>query len=104
MTKRRTNQKSFYYQKTHAGGNYEVKKFWCPGNDLNDQDVGLLACVKAFHEANGYVPSRKELSEEEVKKLKARFRTWKNVLLAAGLPAMNDAETQLLRQKAKVQE
>lgn len=35
-----------------------------------------------------------------VQKLKARFRTWKNVLLAAGLPSINDPDEKKKRLRA----
>lgn len=70
---------------------------------MQEQDEQLLQGVKQFHREHGYSPSRKDLSAEAVRDLKARFRTWKNVLVAAGLPAMNDVETQRQRQHVKVQ-
>jgi hypothetical protein len=39
-----------------------------------------------------------------VQKLKSRFRTWKNVLIAAELPSQHDSEQQKKRQQGKVQE
>jgi len=68
---------------------------------VQEKDAELLRVVQDFYGERGYVPSRGELEPEIAEVLKARFRTWKNVLLAAGLPAMNDAETQMRRQKIK---
>jgi len=101
MTKHKTNPNSFYYQQTHKGSNYEKRNFWSPGDPVQEKDAELLRVVQDFYGERGYVPSRGELEPEIAEVLKARFRTWKNVLLAAGLPAMNDAETQMRRQKIK---
>lgn len=41
---------------------------------------------------------------EIMQKLKSRFRTWKNVLIAAELPSQHNHEQQRKRQQAKMQE
>lgn len=49
----------------------------------------LEEVIEVYHR-QGYVPTMKEVSN--VQKLKSRFRTWNNILLAAGLPSRNDPE------------
>lgn len=74
---------------------YDFDKFWQPGMPVTEDDIKLLGEVKEFYKKNGYVPTTKDISNFQ--KLKSRFRTWKNVLLAAELPVVNDAEQQRLR-------
>ena len=76
----------------HIRNKYDVKKYWEPGMPLTEMDMKLLAEVKQVYESQGLVPTKNEISVANVGKLKARFRTWGNVLLAAGLPALNDPE------------
>lgn len=54
--------------------------------------------VIAVYEKQGYIPSKKEISN--VSELKGRFRTWKDVLKAAGLPDLHDAKQVQKRQEA----
>ena len=77
---------------------YDLDKFWKPGMPITDGDLRLLDEVRAFYCKNGYVPAMKEI--ENVQKLKSRFRTWNNVLIAAGLPSRNDPEQQKRRLEA----
>jgi len=79
---------------------YDFDKFWKPGMPITDEDLKLLEEVKAFYKKNGYVPIMKEISN--VQKLKSRFRTWKNVLIAAELPSQHDPEQLKRRQQEKV--
>ena len=95
----KTGSKNFHYRMTHKGFNYSKKDFWQPGDELTEDDYKLLESVRAFYQKNGYSPSKDDLAEN-VYYLKKRFRTWKNVLIAAGLPTLTDAETVRLRQKA----
>lgn len=101
MTKNRTDHNSFYYQQTHRGTYYQVKDYWQPGDALNDSDETLLLDVKLFYQQNQYSPSQKDMEPEAVKILKDRFRTWKNVLTAAGLPVLNDPDMQRIRQQKR---
>lgn len=73
-------------------------RFWQTGEILTKKDLELLEEVKLIYKRQGYVPSKKEISN--VAALKGRFRTWKDVLRAAGLPNMHDAEQVQKRQKA----
>ena len=88
--------KLFYYNK----GRYNSNDFWKPGQSLTDEDLELLKEVKEVYQRQGYVPSKKEVSN--VSDLKMRFRTWGNVLKAAGLPSLQDPEETKKRQKAKI--
>lgn len=67
---------------------YDFDKFWKPGMPVTDADLKLLEEVKSVYLRQGYVPTMNEVSNAQ--KLKARFRTWKNVLVAADLPSLND--------------
>ena len=69
---------------------YDFDKFWKPGMPVTEADKKMLEEVIEVYLRQGYVPTMKEVSN--VQKLKARFRTWNNVLLAAGLPSRNDPE------------
>ena len=77
---------------------YDFNKFWKPGMPITEEDKKLLEEVKNVYEKQGYVPTMSEISN--VQKLKARFRTWKNVLLAAGLPSINDPDEKKKRLRA----
>jgi len=100
MSKKEDKMKCFYYRQTYKGQNYCTKDYWCPGDPILDEDMELLQEVIQFYQQQGYAPCRADLSNERVTLLKSRFRTWKNVILAAGLPAWNSAECQKLRQEA----
>lgn len=97
MSREKTNRNGFHYRMTHKYANYSIKNYWQPGDALNEKDLGLLKVVKDFYQQNGYAPSRGELPQKDMQRLKGRFRTWKNVILAAELPAWNDAEAQKKR-------
>ena len=60
-----------------------------------------MRVIEIYHR-QGYVPTMKEVSNFQ--KLKSRFRTWNNVLLAAGLPSINDPEQKRKRLDAINQE
>ena len=95
--KRKKKNKCFSMRK-----HYDFDKFWKPGMPVTDEDLKLLEEVKAFYCQKGYVPIMKEISN--MQKLKSRFRTWKNVLIAAELPSQHDSVQQKKRQQGKVQE
>ncbi|MBQ5782971.1 MAG: hypothetical protein IIV99_06270 [Oscillospiraceae bacterium] len=86
-------QNSFYQ---HTG--YNINKYWQPGQPLTQRDLTMLAETKQFFEQNGYTPAKEEISNSQ--QLKERFRTWKNVLIAAGLPDRNEPENQRKRMEA----
>ena len=73
-------------------------QFWKMGEPLTKKDQKLLDEVRTVYEKQGYIPSKKEVAN--VSELKGRFRTWKDVLLAAGLPDIHDAEQVQKRQQA----
>ena len=94
MEKKNSKKHVFYYMQKSKGSNYSIKNFWCPGDPLKDSDEELLREIKEFYRREGYPPCRGDIPFESVCRLKNRFRTWKNVLLAAGIPGLNTAETQ----------
>lgn len=100
MSVGKTPKSCFHYRMTHKGFNYDKSNFWQPGDPLTEADQILLRGVKDFYREKGYPPSREDM-KKDVGKLKHRFRIWKNVLIAAELPALNDAETQSKRQNIK---
>lgn len=81
--------------------NYDTNKFWKPGQPLDEKDEEMLQEVKAIYQMQGYVPTKEEVSNTS--DLKARFRTWKNVMIAAGLPELNDPIQTQKRMAAKEQ-
>ena len=87
-------KKCGFYKRKH----YNINKYWMPGQTVTDEDLQLLLSVKNFYEVNGYTPTKEDI--ENVVELKARFRIWNNVLLAAGLPDKNDPENQRKRMEA----
>ena len=66
--------------------------------ELTKNDNLLLNEVINFYKDNGFTPTKDDISN--VVELKARFRTWKNVLVAAKLPSRNDPENQRKRMDA----
>lgn len=60
---------------------------WRPGDPLTREDLRLLEPVKETAKRLGRTPTKQECSN--VRELKQRFRTWKNVILAAGLPDLH---------------
>ena len=83
--KRKKKNKCFSMRK-----HYDFDKFWKPGMPVTEADKTMLEEVIELYHRQGYVPTMKEVSN--VQKLKSRFRTWNNILLAAGLPSRNDPE------------
>ena len=90
---RQKNKTGFYTRK-----NYNINNYWMPGQIVTDKDLQLLLPVKDFYNTHGYTPTKDDI--DTVVELKARFRTWNNVLLAAGLPDKNDPENQRKRMEA----
>ena len=87
-------KKCGFYKRKH----YNINKYWMPGQIVTDKDLQLLLPVKDFYNTHGYTPTKDDI--DTVVELKARFRTWNNVLLAAGLPDKNDPENQRKRMEA----
>lgn len=77
---------------------YQKKHYWIQGEPLTEKDEELLKEVKNYYIEMGYIPSKKEISNAVA--LKGRFRTWKEVLAAAGLPSIHDGEEVRKRQEA----
>ena len=77
---------------------YNKKNYWVQGEPLTERDQKILQEVKCFYKEKGYIPSKKEISNASV--LKSRFRTWKEVLMAAGLPSIHDGDEVRKRQEA----
>lgn len=100
MSAKGKKEKSFYYRQTHGRQNYNIKNYWCPGDEIKESDEKLLKEVREYYRKNNYPPSRGDLSIEYVCRLKGRFRTWKNVLEAAGIPNLNSVEAQKERKEA----
>ncbi len=90
---RQKKKNSFYTKK-----NYDISKYWMPGQKVTETDLKMLTSVKSFFDTHGYTPTKDDV--DNVIELKARFRTWNNVLLAAGLPDKNDPENQKKRMEA----
>ena len=85
-TEKKRKKQACFSQRRH----YDFDKFWKPGMPITEEDRKMLEEIIAVYHRQGYVPTMKEVSN--VQKLKSRFRTWNNVLLAAGLPSRNDPE------------
>lgn len=74
---------------------------WKPGEPLTDEDRELLRPVIEVAERLGFSPRIADVPNARL--IKRRFRTWKNVLLAAGLPSYSAPEQGDLRQAANMQ-
>lgn len=71
---------------------------WKPGQPLTDEDRDLLRPLLDVARERGHTPRVQDVSNSF--EIKARFRTWKNALMAAGLPLYSAAEQEVLRQIA----
>lgn len=89
----RKKQKSVYKR-----NDYKIKGYWKEGYPLTSEDKKMLEEVQLFFDRKGYIPSKKEISNAT--DLKGRFRTWGEVLKAAGLPDIHDGEEVRKRQQA----
>ena len=65
---------------------------------MTESDIALLQTVKQYYIEHGYSPSKADISNHET--LKQRFRLWKDVLEACGLPSLNDKRQVMLRTEA----
>ena len=84
----------------HIRNSYDKNKYWNPGMPLSDDDLKMLKEVELIYKKQGFVPTKDELPISSVSKLKSRFRTWGNVLTAAGLPGLNDPEEKRKRMES----
>ena len=64
--------------------------FWQQGEALTEEDIELLQPVKRFYIAHGYSPTKVDVPNYP--ELRKRFRIWKDVLSACGLPMLTDPE------------
>lgn len=103
MSTDKDKSKIFYYRQASKGHNYSTRNYWRPGDAIKEEDEALLQEVKAFYQKNGYSPRKEDMKPQLVCKLKSRFRIWKNVILAAGLPDLNSAEMQQKRKGVKAE-
>lgn len=75
-------------------------QFWKPGDPLTEEDKRLLEPVYKAYEELGYSPGKRDIPPEDYKPLKGRFRIFRDVLQAAGLPGHTDPEYIKVRQEA----
>jgi hypothetical protein len=85
---------------TEKSNNKQVK-YWAPGQQLTEVDLELLKPLICRAEVLGYTPTKAEV--RNVNRIKSRFRTWGNAVMAAGLQATNTPEQHHLRAEAKRQ-
>ena len=69
--------------------------FWQQGEPLTEEDIRLLQPVKQFYIDHGYSPTKTKISN--YRELRNRFRIWKDVLSACGLPMLTDPEQVRIR-------
>ncbi len=75
------------------------KRFWVKGEPLTEKDERLLQIVKDLAVELGYTPLKRECKQSS--QIKARFRSWNDVIYASGLPSPNSQEQIVLRKAAK---
>lgn len=76
-------------------------RIWQTGQPLTKRDHELLKPLIDKARELGRTPTVGEVASSAA--IKARFRIWKNAVLAAGLPALNDPEQVRIREKEKNQ-
>lgn len=76
----------------------EKQNYWKPGETLTSRDREMLHVVLQMYRTLGYTPTKQEVPNAG--SLKKRFRTWKRVMEAAGLPYLNDSGQMRKKQKA----
>lgn len=84
----------------YSGRGSNRKQARQPDAPLTANDRALLASLTRATEALGRTPTVAEVADAAA--IKRRFGTWKNAVLAAGLPPLNDPEQMRLRQDARV--
>lgn len=72
---------------------------WQPGDTLSEGDRALLQPLLLKAAELKRTPTVSEV--DSAARIKARFRLWKNAVLAAGLPPLNDPGQTRLREKEK---
>lgn len=83
--------------------NYKTRRKarWRRGEPLTEEDLALLQPTKKFAMLHGHSPWHFEVPN--VSELVERFRTWQDVLFAAGLPYYSEPEQVIFRQMNKGQ-
>ena len=76
-------------------------KTWQIGDALTAQDRALLQPLLDKAAELGRTPMVGEVATSA--RIKARFRLWKNAVLACGLPALNDPMQTRLREKKQTE-
>lgn len=76
----------------------EKRNYWKPGDVLTAQDQAMLHVVVRTYRTLGYTPTKREVPNAD--SLRKRFRTWKRVMEAAGLPYLNESDQMRKKQKA----
>ena len=71
---------------------------WKKGDPLTEDDYNMLALVTRYYEKHGYSPAQKDVPNSVA--LKRRFGIWKNVLIVAGVPILNDPDCMRNRREA----
>lgn len=75
------------------------RRRWRVGDPLTREDRSMLEVVVRQAERLGYSPTQKDVSNAEA--LKRRFGNWSKVMLAAGLPRVDEREQSLKRQASR---
>ncbi len=88
-----------YRYRCHSKKNSKKKNLWKPGEPLTEEDQRMLNEVRRRYKQLGYVPTKREVSTMGL--LKMRFRTWEDMMEAAGLPKHNDPEECRKRDEAR---
>lgn len=77
----------------------KANRVWKASQPLTAEDEKLLEPLKRRARELGYTPPKSELAGTD--RIKQRFRTWGNAVMAAGLPGLNEKEQQALRAQAR---
>jgi len=70
---------------------------WIPGEPLTERDKEILRPLIEKAQELGRTPTKGEVWNAGI--IKGRFRIWKNAIMAAGLPQLNDPEQSRLRER-----
>ena len=83
-------------KRSKVSGSKMRKGCWEPGDEVTQDDYILLQPLYERANELGFTPAQKHMSDDlnYVVTLKRRFRTWRNVVAAAGLPWLSNCEQQ----------